>query len=70
MASDVVVRAHLAYGGWIAAEECGIPCVTVGEAASGVEDWERENMSDTPQLRGANGAAWRVTPSCPDCIDT
>jgi MGT family glycosyltransferase len=44
---DVVVRAHLAYGGWIAAEECGIPCVTVEEAASGVEDWERENMSDT-----------------------
>jgi MGT family glycosyltransferase len=44
---DVLVRAHLAYAGWIAAEECGIPYVTVEEYASGEPGWSRENMSAT-----------------------
>jgi MGT family glycosyltransferase len=41
---DVLIRAHLAYGGWIAAEECGVPCVTVEEYASGIPGWERANL--------------------------
>ena len=44
---DVLVRAHLAYAGWIAAEECGIPYVTVEEYASGDFGWSRENMDST-----------------------
>lgn len=44
---DVLVRAHLAYAGWIAAEECGIPCVTVEEYASGEPGWSQENMDST-----------------------
>jgi MGT family glycosyltransferase len=44
---DVLIRSHLAYAGWIAAEECGIPHVTVEEYASGVQDWDAANVSPT-----------------------
>jgi MGT family glycosyltransferase len=49
---DVIVRANLAYGGWLAAEECEIPHVTVEAFSSGEPAWERENMG--PEL-----SAWR-----------
>lgn len=60
--ADVVVRSHLAYGGWIAAEEWGIPCVTVEEWASGIPGWERENMNSTLN-------AWRKQRGLPDDPD-
>ncbi len=44
---DVLIRAHLTYAGWIAAEECGVPYVTVEEYASGEPGWNHENMSPT-----------------------
>lgn len=44
---DVLVRAHLALAGWIAAEECGVPHVTIEEWASGIPGWDRENLSGT-----------------------
>jgi UDP:flavonoid glycosyltransferase YjiC (YdhE family) len=44
---DVVVRAHLSYVGWIAAEACGVPHVTVEEFASGIPDWEQEALAPT-----------------------
>lgn len=44
---DVIVRAHLTYAGWIAAEACGTPYVTVEEYASGEFGWNHENMEPT-----------------------
>ena len=44
---DVLIRTHLAYAGWIAAEECGIPYVTVEEYASGEPGWSEEDMRST-----------------------
>lgn len=44
---DVLVRAHLTYAGWIAAEACGTPYVTVEEFASGDFGWNQENMEPT-----------------------
>ena len=44
---DVLIRAHLAFAGWIAAEECGIPFVTVEEYASGEPGWFEEDMRAT-----------------------
>lgn len=43
----VLIRAHLTYAGWIAAEECGIPYVTVVEYASGEPGWSEEGMRTT-----------------------
>ena len=47
---DVVVRAHLSYVGWIAAEACGVPHVTIEEYASGIPGWEQENIAQTINL--------------------
>jgi MGT family glycosyltransferase len=44
---DVLIRTHLAYAGWIAAEETGIPYVTVEEYASGEPGWSERDMSST-----------------------
>lgn len=44
---DILIRTHLAYAGWIAAEECGIPYVTVEEYSSGEPGWGDGNMSPT-----------------------
>ncbi len=57
--AEVVVRAHLAYAGLLAAEECGVPCVAVEEWASGIPGWERENMNSTLN-------AWRARRSLPE----
>jgi MGT family glycosyltransferase len=45
--SGVLVRAHLAFAGWIAAEASGIPFVTVEEFASGEPGWSQGDMSAT-----------------------
>jgi UDP:flavonoid glycosyltransferase YjiC (YdhE family) len=55
----VVVRAHLAYAGWIAAEECGIPYVTVEEYASGEPGWNRDAMAEPLN-------AWRSARGLPE----
>ncbi len=42
---DIIIRTHLAYAGWLVAEELGIPHATIEEAASGIEASNREVMS-------------------------
>jgi MGT family glycosyltransferase len=44
---DVLIRAHLAFAGWIAAEDRGIPYVTVEEYASGEPGWSQDDMAST-----------------------
>jgi UDP:flavonoid glycosyltransferase YjiC (YdhE family) len=55
---DVLIRAHLTYAGWIAAEACKTPYVTVEEFASGEFGWNQGNMEPTLNAwRGRSGLA-------------